>query len=69
MEDFTFTDSASCVGGHWFMYCGDPGGRLPDGYPCQCGATQYNRREAILAEIDALKRELDDAILVTTESG
>lgn len=54
------TATALCSGGHWFMFAGDPSPRLPDGWPCECGAVKYNRREAILSEIEALKRQLDD---------
>ena len=62
MESLDADSFVPCAGGHWFLYAGDPpGGRLPDGYPCQCGATQYDRRQAILAEIDALQRELEEA--------
>ena len=57
-------DSATtrpCAGGHWFWYSGDPpDGKLPDGWPCQCGATRYDRRQAILDEIEALKSELEE---------
>ena len=59
MDDFNTTGSTACSGGHWFAFAGDPIGRLPDGYLCQCGATKYARREAILAEIEVLRRELD----------
>ena len=55
--------SSNCVGGHYFIFVGDPpDSRLPDGWTCQCGAIKYSRRQAILDEIDVLKRELDKYI-------
>ncbi len=50
-----FGTTTPCANGHWF-----PGGGLPDGYPCQCGQITYSRRQAILDQIDRLKKELMD---------
>ena len=51
--------SAPCSGGHFFMFAGDPGPRLPEGWPCECGEVKYSHREAIEGQIAVLQKELE----------
>ena len=51
--------SAPCSGGHFFIFAGDPGPRLPEGWLCECGEVKYNHREAIENQIAVLQGELE----------
>ena len=60
-NDVTYINatSAPCGRGHFFMFAGDTGPRLPEDWPCECGEVKYSYREAIEGQIAVLQKELE----------
>ena len=59
--DMSSSSTLCLYGDHYFSYGNAlPEDGVPDGQPCKCGQTRYNKRESLWADIGRIKRQLTE---------